>query len=54
MRGQGVMVHSIDCEALADFEDQPDRWMDLHWDHLKEIQMDMCLELGWEAWLGGE
>ncbi len=30
-RGQGVMVHAIDCAALADYEDQPDRWLDLHW-----------------------
>ncbi|WP_439155807.1 RelA/SpoT family protein [Yoonia sp.] len=30
-RGQGVMVHAIDCQALADYEDQPDRWIDLHW-----------------------
>ena len=30
-RGQGAVVHAIDCDALADFEDQPDRWVDLHW-----------------------
>jgi len=30
-RGQGVVVHSIDCDVLAEFEDQPDRWIDLHW-----------------------
>ncbi|WP_341224155.1 bifunctional (p)ppGpp synthetase/guanosine-3',5'-bis(diphosphate) 3'-pyrophosphohydrolase [Loktanella salsilacus] len=30
-RGQGVVVHAIDCAALADFEDQPDRWIDLRW-----------------------
>lgn len=30
-RGKGVVVHAIDCETLADFEDQPERWMDLHW-----------------------
>ena len=30
-RGQGVVIHSIDCDALADYEDQPDRWIDLHW-----------------------
>jgi len=30
-RGQGVVVHSIDCPALAEFEDQPARWVDLHW-----------------------
>ena len=30
-RGQGVVVHAIDCDVLADFEDQPERWIDLHW-----------------------
>ena len=30
-RGKGVVVHAIDCEKLSDFEDQPDRWVDLHW-----------------------
>ncbi|SDI90130.1 RelA/SpoT family protein [Lutimaribacter saemankumensis] len=30
-RGRGVVVHAIDCEALAEYEDQPERWLDLHW-----------------------
>lgn len=30
-RGKGVVVHTIDCEALVALEDQPDRWVDLHW-----------------------
>ncbi|MCV2866155.1 RelA/SpoT family protein [Albidovulum sediminicola] len=30
-RGQGVVVHAIDCPALAEFEEQPGRWIDLHW-----------------------
>ncbi len=30
-RGQGVVVHAIDCEVLADLEDQAERWIDLHW-----------------------
>ncbi|PWE32490.1 bifunctional (p)ppGpp synthetase/guanosine-3',5'-bis(diphosphate) 3'-pyrophosphohydrolase [Maritimibacter sp. 55A14] len=30
-RGRGVVVHAIDCPALVEFEDQPDRWVDLHW-----------------------
>ncbi|MGY3438252.1 MULTISPECIES: RelA/SpoT family protein [unclassified Marinovum] len=30
-RGQGVVVHAIDCEKLAEYEDQPERWLDLHW-----------------------
>ena len=30
-RGQGVVLHAIDCPALAEFEEQPARWVDLHW-----------------------
>jgi GTP pyrophosphokinase/guanosine-3',5'-bis(diphosphate) 3'-pyrophosphohydrolase len=30
-RGQGVVIHAADCPVLADFEDQPNRWIDLHW-----------------------
>ena len=30
-RGTGVIVHAIDCARLVSFEDQPDRWLDLHW-----------------------
>ncbi len=30
-RGQGVVVHAIDCPALEEFEDQPSRWIDLRW-----------------------
>jgi GTP pyrophosphokinase/guanosine-3',5'-bis(diphosphate) 3'-pyrophosphohydrolase len=30
-RGQGVVVHAIDCPALEEFEEQPARWIDLQW-----------------------
>lgn len=30
-RGKGVVVHAIDCDILGQFEDQPERWVDLHW-----------------------
>ncbi len=30
-RGQGVVIHAIDCPALEEFEEQPTRWIDLHW-----------------------
>ncbi|SEL25311.1 GTP pyrophosphokinase/guanosine-3',5'-bis(diphosphate) 3'-pyrophosphohydrolase [Roseivivax marinus] len=30
-RGRGVIVHAIDCTALALVENEPDRWIDLHW-----------------------
>jgi GTP pyrophosphokinase/guanosine-3',5'-bis(diphosphate) 3'-pyrophosphohydrolase len=30
-RGRGVVIHAIDCETMSQFDDQPERWMDLHW-----------------------
>ncbi|MGB5556963.1 MAG: bifunctional (p)ppGpp synthetase/guanosine-3',5'-bis(diphosphate) 3'-pyrophosphohydrolase [Paracoccaceae bacterium] len=30
-RGQGVVIHAIDCPVLEEFEDQPQRWVDLQW-----------------------
>jgi RelA/SpoT family (p)ppGpp synthetase len=30
-RGHGVTVHGIDCGRLVEYEDQPDRWLDLRW-----------------------
>ncbi|WP_295311574.1 bifunctional (p)ppGpp synthetase/guanosine-3',5'-bis(diphosphate) 3'-pyrophosphohydrolase [Roseobacter sp.] len=30
-RGRGVVVHAIDCDRLGAYEDQPERWLDLHW-----------------------
>jgi GTP diphosphokinase / guanosine-3',5'-bis(diphosphate) 3'-diphosphatase len=29
--GKGVTVHTIDCEALADYTDTPERWLDVAW-----------------------
>ncbi len=30
-RGKGVVVHAIDCDRMAEYEDQPERWIDLRW-----------------------
>lgn len=30
-RGKGVIVHAMDCDLLSQFEEQPERWVDLHW-----------------------
>jgi len=30
--GKGVTIHTIDCETLGQFADQPERWLDLAWD----------------------
>ncbi|WP_299950710.1 bifunctional (p)ppGpp synthetase/guanosine-3',5'-bis(diphosphate) 3'-pyrophosphohydrolase [uncultured Ruegeria sp.] len=30
-RGKGVVVHAIDCDRLSEFENELERWVDLHW-----------------------
>jgi GTP pyrophosphokinase len=30
--GKGVTIHTIDCDQLEQFSDQPERWLDLAWD----------------------
>ena len=30
--GRGVEAHCIDCASLIEYEDQPERWIDLRWD----------------------
>ncbi len=30
-RGKGVVAHAMDCEVLANYEEQPERWVDLRW-----------------------
>ncbi|MBT9384046.1 bifunctional (p)ppGpp synthetase/guanosine-3',5'-bis(diphosphate) 3'-pyrophosphohydrolase [Pseudooceanicola sp. CBS1P-1] len=47
-RGRPLQVHAIDCGALAQFEDQPDRWVDLHWQAgrhaaIYAVQLDLTL-----------
>ena len=52
--GRGITVHTIDCEALADFGDTPERWLDLSWDtaggngqaHVGRIDMVVVNETG--------
>ena len=30
-RGEGVVVHAIDCARMVEYDEQPERWLDLHW-----------------------
>jgi len=30
--GEGIRIHTIDCDTLARHGDQPDRWVDVSWD----------------------
>lgn len=34
--GRGLVVHSISCGRLAEFDDQPDKWVDLQWTELAQ------------------
>jgi RelA/SpoT family (p)ppGpp synthetase len=52
-RGKGVIVHRIDCDRLAAYEDQTDRWIDLHWTegknaavHAAGIEVTMANDTG--------
>lgn len=36
--GKGVTIHTIDCEQLATFQDEPERWLDVAWDDSGEPQ----------------
>ena len=33
--GKGVTIHTIDCDNLNQYEDQPERWIDVSWEHDK-------------------
>jgi GTP pyrophosphokinase len=36
--GRGVTIHTIDCDQLEQFSDQPERWLDLAWDAGSDTQ----------------
>ncbi len=44
--GKGVEVHTIDCDTLADFQDEPDRWIDLAWDPDQRTDPHIGLHIG--------
>jgi len=29
--GKGVTIHTIDCDTLESFADEPERWLDVAW-----------------------
>jgi len=31
--GKGITIHTIDCETLEAFVDEPERWLDVAWEH---------------------
>ena len=52
--GKGVTIHTIDCETLGKFADEPERWLDVSWQedsqesdfHVGRIQLTCLNEPG--------
>jgi guanosine-3',5'-bis(diphosphate) 3'-pyrophosphohydrolase len=51
--GKGVTIHTIDCDTLTQYAEQPERWLDLAWDpdvlpevHLSRINLVVMNEPG--------
>ncbi len=36
--GRGVTIHTIDCEKLKQFQDEPERWLDVAWENTDSQQ----------------
>jgi GTP pyrophosphokinase len=34
--GKGVTIHTIDCDSLSQFQDQPHRWIDVSWEEQRD------------------
>jgi len=53
-RGQGVTIHTIDCDVLAGYAEEPERWLDVSWDveskvpdlHVGRVQLTVTNEPG--------
>ncbi len=51
-RGRGVVVHAADCDKLSEFDSQPERWVDVHWDsgtHAAAYGITLDLTIGNDA-----
>ncbi|MCW8835378.1 MAG: bifunctional (p)ppGpp synthetase/guanosine-3',5'-bis(diphosphate) 3'-pyrophosphohydrolase, partial [Rhodospirillales bacterium] len=54
MTGKGVTIHTIDCDSLEKFSDEPERWIDVSWDvssdeqefHLGRVNITVLNEPG--------
>ena len=52
--GRGVTIHTIDCDVLVGYADEPERWLDVSWDvesevpdlHVGRVQLTVTNEQG--------
>jgi GTP diphosphokinase / guanosine-3',5'-bis(diphosphate) 3'-diphosphatase len=42
--GRGVTIHTIDCDSLMQFQNEPERWLDVSWDMTQ--QKDISKHVG--------
>ena len=47
-RGKGVLIHAIDCDTLAELDENSGRWVDLHWQEgrhppVHSVSLDMTI-----------
>ncbi len=40
--GKGVSIHTIDCENLKNFEEEPERWIDVSWQANAQDKAHVC------------
>lgn len=38
--GRGVTIHTIDCDSLMQFQNEPERWLDVSWDMTQQQEIN--------------
>ena len=44
-KGQGLVIHTHDCPAIAQFRNDPDKWLDVEWDPETNRMFDAGIKL---------
>ena len=44
-KGKGLLIHTHDCPSIAQFRDDPDKWVDVEWDPLSGKVFDVLIKL---------
>ena len=44
--GIGVAVHTVDCETLTSYSDNPERWLNISWDQSNKLNIASNARIG--------
>ena len=44
-KGKGLLIHTHDCPAVANFREDPDKWVDVEWDPETKKLFDVTIKL---------